>query len=232
MIIVVFVCAGKLVPYVELSVAHSSVLTILALSLERYWAISWVVALAAAAPIVPLTELRSVPHIDGQPATVCETSARRPLHKAYHLGVAAALFWAPLALVAGLYGAVARRLAATSSAPCPPAERRRRRATWGLAAVVASGLACLLPFRVFTAWLILAPPSGPQDLGRTAFYHLLYLCRLLVYLHSALNPLLYNAVSSKFRAAFVRVLLCRRPSPRARLLRHETASSTLRPPPT
>jgi hypothetical protein len=35
-----FVCvAGKVVPFVELTVAHASVLTILAISFERYYAI-------------------------------------------------------------------------------------------------------------------------------------------------------------------------------------------------
>ncbi|EZA59745.1 Growth hormone secretagogue receptor type [Ooceraea biroi] len=34
-----FLCTGKAVPFVELTVAHASVLTILAISFERYYAI-------------------------------------------------------------------------------------------------------------------------------------------------------------------------------------------------
>lgn len=35
----VFIVAGKAVPFVEMTVAHASVLTILAISFERYYAI-------------------------------------------------------------------------------------------------------------------------------------------------------------------------------------------------
>lgn len=34
-----FSCLGKIIPFVELTVAHASVLTILAISFERYYAI-------------------------------------------------------------------------------------------------------------------------------------------------------------------------------------------------
>lgn len=39
LLLITFTFAGKLVPFVELTVAHASVLTILAISFERYYAI-------------------------------------------------------------------------------------------------------------------------------------------------------------------------------------------------
>lgn len=40
------------------------------------------------------------------------------------------------------------------------------------------------------------------------YYGILYFSRLLLYMNSALNPILYNAISSKFRGSVVRLLRC------------------------
>ncbi|KAH7979840.1 hypothetical protein HPB49_011538 [Dermacentor silvarum] len=48
-------------------------------------------------------------------------------------------------------------------------------------------------------------PFGSQ-VSLELFYSLLYLCRVMLYLNSAMNPILYNAISSKFRVAFCRLL--------------------------
>lgn len=36
----------------------------------------------------------------------------------------------------------------------------------------------------------------------------LMFCRTMVYINSAINPILYNAMSVKFRRAFKRILFC------------------------
>lgn len=46
-------------------------------------------------------------------------------------------------------------------------------------------------------------------LGMERFYVVLYTSRVMLYLNSALNPILYNLISSKFRNAFVQILCCR-----------------------
>lgn len=53
---------------------------------------------------------------------------------------------------------------------------------------------------------------------------MLYACRIMLYLNSAINPILYNLISSKFRDAFVAVLCCKRPS--RLLLRQSTFNTT------
>lgn len=41
------------------------------------------------------------------------------------------------------------------------------------------------------------------------YYSLLYFCRCMWYLNSAMNPILYNLMSSKFRDGFIKLLKCK-----------------------
>ncbi|KAH7639359.1 growth hormone secretagogue receptor type 1-like [Dermatophagoides farinae] len=81
--------------------------------------------------------------------------------------------------------------------------RSRRQVIIMLAAVVICFFLCLLPFRLFTLWLVLVTEEEIRALSMERFYQLLYFCRVMIYVNSMLNPLLYAVVSSKFRRAFV-----------------------------
>lgn len=76
-----------------------------------------------------------------------------------------------------------------------------------LVAVVSSFFVCLLPFRAFTLWVITASEEDVERLGIAGYYNLLYFSRFMLYLNSAMNPILYNLMSSKFRSGFYRLLL-------------------------
>jgi len=75
-----------------------------------------------------------------------------------------------------------------------------------LGTVVVFFFICLLPFRIFTLWIILTPDEEMQSLSMETYYHALNFCRVMLYLNSAINPILYNVMSSKFRTAFLKVL--------------------------
>lgn len=68
-----------------------------------------------------------------------------------------------------------------------------------LGAVVVSFFVCLLPFRLLT--LI----EDSDSLSPEFYYMLVNFCRIMVYLNSAVNPILYNLMSSKFRNGFLRL---------------------------
>lgn len=72
-----------------------------------------------------------------------------------------------------------------------------------LGTVVLSFFLCLIPFRVFILWIIIAPEEKVYQLGVEKYYNILYFCRIMVYLNSAINPILYNLMSSKFRTGFI-----------------------------
>jgi len=79
-----------------------------------------------------------------------------------------------------------------------------------LGTVVLSFFLCLLPFRALTLWIIIVPPEAVMSLGVEGYYNLLYFCRIMIYLNSAVNPILYNLMSTKFRDGFARLCGVRR----------------------
>lgn len=64
---------------------------------------------------------------------------------------------------------------------------------------------CLLPLRVFFLWILASPHEDILALGMEGYYNILYFCRIMFYLNSAMNPILYNMTSARFRAAFLTV---------------------------
>lgn len=63
---------------------------------------------------------------------------------------------------------------------------------------------CLLPYRVFSLWVARASRQKLERLGVVSYYNILALCRVAFYTNSALNPIFYHIISTKFRAAFKR----------------------------
>ena len=76
-----------------------------------------------------------------------------------------------------------------------------------LAVVVMMFAVLWLPYRVYVVYNSFA--SQPyHDLWFRMF------CRIMVYINSAINPILYSVMSVKFRKAFHRLLSCRQKTPR------------------
>lgn len=96
----------------------------------------------------------------------------------------------------------------------------RKQVIFMLGAVVISFFICLLPFRALTLWIIIVPPETILQLGIEGYYSLLYFCRIMLYINSALNPILYNLMSSKFREGFLKLLGCKS------VVRHKLLSGT------
>ena len=61
---------------------------------------------------------------------------------------------------------------------------------------------CLLPYKVFSAWLVLADKEKLKKLGMVNYHILLTLCRVAFHTNSALNPIFYHILSTKFQNAF------------------------------
>lgn len=86
--------------------------------------------------------------------------------------------------------------------------KARKQVVLMLGAVVLSFFVCLLPFRVLTLWIIFVPEETFHSLNMETYYNLLYFCRIMWYLNSAINPILYNLMSSKFRKGFFKLCRC------------------------
>ena len=82
------------------------------------------------------------------------------------------------------------------------AARQRRQIVVMLLAVVVMFFICILPFRVVSIWLMYVSMETLMKLGFVGYYKLLNFVRVMFYLNSACNPVLYNMFSTKFRKAF------------------------------
>ncbi len=76
-----------------------------------------------------------------------------------------------------------------------------------LAAVVFCFFACIMPFKTLTLFIIACPFDVTDVVDTEVYFNLIYFCRVMVYINSAINPILYNVMSSKFRDGFKRVFL-------------------------
>ena len=61
---------------------------------------------------------------------------------------------------------------------------------------------CLLPYRLFSLWTATASKEDLSRLGLVNYYNLLIFSRVAFYLNSALNPIFYHIISTKFQNAF------------------------------
>ncbi len=116
-----------LVPFVELSVSHTSILTILAITVERYYAIClplkasvvctkskacltccviWLFAFGLTSPILAMIEYTSIPGEDPG----CMTNAKTHWQKFYFIFIITVFFFIPLLILIMLYIKIARNL--------------------------------------------------------------------------------------------------------------------------
>uniref|UniRef100_A0A674MV39 Thyrotropin-releasing hormone receptor n=1 Tax=Takifugu rubripes TaxID=31033 RepID=A0A674MV39_TAKRU len=98
-----------------------------------------------------------------------------------------------------------RRSSCKSSRHCSSTATSRRQVTKMLAVVVVLFAALWMPYRT------LVVVNSFLERAYLDSWFLLF-CRLCIYLNSAINPLIYNAMSQKFRAAFRKICGCGRKS--------------------
>jgi len=230
-----------MVPFIELTVSHTSVLTILAITVERYYAvclplragliwtknkaglvcfISWLLSILLTSPMLAIAEYHDDPE-----APMCNTNVDPPWTKGYFLSIIILFFWLPLFVLVALYAIIASHLTAnvqvsrhtgstmtqgqahTQSEPAA-VTRGRRQIVIMLGTVVLFFFACLLPFKVLTMWVVISPYEIFDHINIELYFNILYFCRLMFYINSAINPILYNTMSSRFRDRFRRVFGC------------------------
>jgi len=89
-----------------------------------------------------------------------------------------------------------------------PTDNRRqnysdRKVANNVAIIVLIFFACNLPFRVTSLWFTFEDKDSIYELGLEKYLLLVYSSRICLYLNHAINPLIYNFVSTKFRASFL-----------------------------
>ncbi|KAF7285863.1 hypothetical protein GWI33_009540 [Rhynchophorus ferrugineus] len=146
----------------------------------------------------------------------------------------------PLAILICIYALIARTLMThpnnltglqnkSVTVPSQSVIKYRKQVMMMLGTVVLAFFICLLPFRALTLWIIISPAGFNFNIGLETFYNILYFSRIMFHINSAVNPILYNIMSSKFRSGFLKLCGMRSLKRRLRkteIIRKSTTSST------
>ncbi|NXR09632.1 TRFR protein, partial [Semnornis frantzii] len=169
-----------------------------------------------------LVDTTQVTFSDGAQVS-CGYRVSRSLYLPIYFLDFAVFYVIPLGLATVLYGLIARilfmsPLPATSQHPCPGSTHQggplklscrgnkgalgsRKQVTKMLAVVVVLFALLWMPYRTL---VVVNSFVDPPYLN---MWFLLF-CRLCIYLNSAINPIIYNLMSHKFRAAFRKLCRC------------------------
>ncbi|XP_077992835.1 QRFP-like peptide receptor [Glandiceps talaboti] len=111
--------------------------------------------------------------------------------------------------------------------PFEEQERTRSRVVYMLITVVITFFLCLLPQRIVSLWFQYGTAEQQMTLGIEGVYRLVISCRVLTYINSSINPIIYNVMSTKFRSAFLRALGLKKQMKRSGTMTSGTGSMTI-----
>ncbi|XP_013803756.2 motilin receptor [Apteryx mantelli] len=227
----------RLSHYLGEGCTYCTILHITALTVERYLAICfplkakvvvtkrrvkaiigalWVFAFLSAAPFFFLV---GVEQADNQTDFSREC---KPTAQAVESGLLATMFWVtttyfvlPVACLHVLYGCIGRQLWRSRGPLRGPAaalrEKDHRQTLRILVVVVLAFVVCWLPFHIGRIIFV-----NTQDTRMMLFSQYFNIFALqLFYLSASINPILYNLISKKYRAAAYKLLLPQRSAERA-----------------
>lgn len=218
-------------------VSLASVLTILVITYDRYRGVCyplnlrctltklrvptvvfivWLLAAAASLPITFIAIFRDSEFFDGTPIKVCRMPINSVWKIAYILGIFIVFFIVILMILCVLIFRMCKKLLWHAQFLENRAEQDsertvtgRRRIVFMLIIVIVTFFLCLLPQRIVGIWVIFADHRALYSLGLEGYLNLITFPRVLMYISSASNPIIYNIMSAKFKSAF-KDLICHR----------------------
>ena len=219
---------------------HVSILTIIAVTAERYVAICypfktqaycsdtmaikvivviWFTAYACTSPFLVMTTLEDATFYDGTPIEVCRTKVHELWQRAFIVANFIVFFAFPFVILLFMYIMIIRQLMSdsirilTKNDRCAKyTHRSRKQVVRMLIIIIILFFVSLCPIRVVSLWMIFTPVENIRRLGLEGYLNVLSFARIMMYLNSSVNPVIYSLTSSKFKLAFKRVL--RRYEPR------------------
>ncbi|KAJ8409626.1 hypothetical protein AAFF_G00230270 [Aldrovandia affinis] len=217
----------KLFQFVSESCTYSTILNITALSVERYFAICfplrakvvvtkgrvrgvilvlWTVAFVSAGPIFVLVGVEHENGTDSWETNECKATeyAIRSGLLTIMVWVSSVFFFLPVFCLTVLYSLIGRKLWKRKKETIGPnmscRDKNNKQTVKMLAVVVFAFVLCWLPFHVGRYLISKSSEAGSPLMSLISEY-----CNLvsfvLFYLSAAINPILYNIMSKKYRTA-------------------------------
>ena len=139
-------------------------------------AIVWIIAILSTSPMLYITELTEAEYVDGSTVPVCLSRVQGLMETLYFFIILITFFALPFLILIVLYGLIAKNLVMDSRLICSSSEqyqmRLRKQVVFMLAAVMLSFFICLLPFRIFSLWILVVPQEKLNELGMEGMvYH-------------------------------------------------------------
>ncbi|XP_034771317.2 growth hormone secretagogue receptor type 1-like [Acipenser ruthenus] len=218
----------KLSQFMSEGCTYSSILHITTLSMERYLAVCfplrakvlvtrgkvklligllWALALLSAGPVFALVGVELVN--GSEPECRCTRYALSSGLLSAMMWVSSLYFLVPVCCLSVLYGLIGRKLWRRRDS-CHR-DRSHRQTVKMLAVIVLAFVLCWLPFHIGRT--LFSMSTGTSEMYAVS-QHLNLVSFVLFYLSAAINPILYNTMSARYRTAVCRLLGHHRRAPR------------------
>ncbi|XP_069998221.1 thyrotropin-releasing hormone receptor [Penaeus vannamei] len=172
----------------------------------------WLFAVCYCAPWLFLTQVVPLRYAVDYPTQECTFKLSRDQYLYYYFTDIVVFYVVPLLLSCVLYSLIARILIASQLPKGPSGDRVRGAAISPrvqvvkmLVVVVAIFATLWLPYRTLLVYNSLLAMFGQQPFKD--LWYLLF-AKTCIFINSAINPILYNALSVKFRRSFKKMLSC------------------------
>ncbi|XP_023245808.1 growth hormone secretagogue receptor type 1-like [Copidosoma floridanum] len=140
---------------------------------------------------------------------VCRTEARTLWSVVYIIAVFFFFFILPAAILLIIYSLIVYQLKQTTVLRCisiATVVKTRDQIVRMLCMIIFTFFICLLPLRLMIMWILMSQLDAIIDVGVEKYFCLLNFSRLMFYLNSAVNPVVYTLMSLKFRKKLVSIL--------------------------
>ena len=209
---------------------HVSILTMIAMTAERFYAIIypfkkqancsdnitikiiaflWVFAFIITSPFLFITNLEDAIFYDGSDVKVCRSHVHRVWHHVFIVFLSIGFFVLPFFILVYMYAQIIRQLMAESLCMADTSarltHRSRKQVVRMLITIMVLFFISMCPIRVVSLWQIYTPVETLHSLGIENYNNILWFARIMMYVNSAGNPIVYCLASTKFKVAFKRV---------------------------
>ncbi|KAK3085854.1 hypothetical protein FSP39_009649 [Pinctada imbricata] len=215
--------ACVLVIFLESAVTLASCLTILVIAVDRYLAICksttdnvwkrlsvttkmigiWTLAISTSVPFAFAVKFKDEKYEDGTTVKKCYPSLDSTWKIGYYLSVSVVFFCMVFLILVILIQRMASVLLQASNLFEGQIQtkriRERRRVAVMLFLIAVCFFVCLLPVRLLVIWFIYDGGKQISGLGEEAYKNLTISVRMVMYLNSALSPVIYNSMSTNVR---------------------------------